>query len=190
MLSGRARPGACVVGSIDINIAVNDDSGEPRTIIIQTRSYSPSQPLHWCDALQVVIEPPGLSDSVSILRGLRARLERHHGVRVSDAALTAAVNLSDRYIPDRYAVSCGCILKTLVTVGAVVTRSCALVGTCFCLLHCSEGIEKGGVARQLILFLGLDMPPCTMSLYHASILYCHCTARTQVPAGQGSRSGR
>jgi len=51
---------------------------------------------------QVNIDPPSSADTVSILRGLRARLERHHGVRISDSALSAAATLSDRYITDRY----------------------------------------------------------------------------------------
>ncbi|KAF5842390.1 P-loop containing nucleoside triphosphate hydrolase protein, partial [Dunaliella salina] len=50
---------------------------------------------------QVNIDPPSATDTVSILRGLRARLERHHGVRISDSALSAAATLSDRYITDR-----------------------------------------------------------------------------------------
>ncbi|KAL6756139.1 P-loop containing nucleoside triphosphate hydrolase protein [Haematococcus lacustris] len=51
---------------------------------------------------QVVVEPPSVSDTISILRGLRAKLESHHTVRIADAALIAAVTLSDRYITDRY----------------------------------------------------------------------------------------
>ncbi|MEE8558336.1 MAG: ATP-dependent chaperone ClpB [Myxococcota bacterium] len=50
----------------------------------------------------VVVEPPSVEDSISILRGLRERFEVHHGVRIKDAALVAAAVLSDRYISDRF----------------------------------------------------------------------------------------
>jgi ATP-dependent Clp protease ATP-binding subunit ClpA len=43
-----------------------------------------------------------VSQTVSILRGLRMRYEKHHSVRISDKALVAAATLSDRYIPDRF----------------------------------------------------------------------------------------
>ncbi len=52
--------------------------------------------------LPVVVEPPSVEDSVSILRGLRERFELHHGVRIQDGALVAAAMLSDRYISDRF----------------------------------------------------------------------------------------
>jgi len=50
----------------------------------------------------VVISEPGREDSISILRGLKERYEVHHGVRIKDSALVAAVNLSQRYITDRF----------------------------------------------------------------------------------------
>ena len=50
----------------------------------------------------VLVEPPSVEDTVSILRGLRERFEVHHGVRIQDAALVAAAQLSDRYITDRF----------------------------------------------------------------------------------------
>jgi ATP-dependent Clp protease ATP-binding subunit ClpB len=50
----------------------------------------------------VLIEPPSVEDTVSILRGLKERYEVHHGVRIQDAALIAAAVLSDRYITDRF----------------------------------------------------------------------------------------
>jgi ATP-dependent Clp protease ATP-binding subunit ClpB len=50
----------------------------------------------------VVVEPPSVEDAVSILRGLRERFELHHGVRIQDNALVAAVTLSNRYISDRF----------------------------------------------------------------------------------------
>ncbi|HYD29994.1 MAG TPA: AAA family ATPase, partial [Azospirillaceae bacterium] len=49
----------------------------------------------------VNVDEPSSEDAVSILRGLKAKYEVHHGVRIADAAIVAAVSLSDRYIADR-----------------------------------------------------------------------------------------
>ena len=51
---------------------------------------------------QVFVNEPSPEDAISILRGLKERYERHHGVRIKDAALVEAVALSNRYIPDRF----------------------------------------------------------------------------------------
>lgn len=50
----------------------------------------------------VLVEEPSIQDSISILRGLRERYERHHGVKISDEALVSAVELSHKYITERY----------------------------------------------------------------------------------------
>jgi ATP-dependent Clp protease ATP-binding subunit ClpB len=50
----------------------------------------------------IMVDEPSVEDAVSILRGLRERLEVFHGVRISDGALVAAVTLSHRYISDRF----------------------------------------------------------------------------------------
>ena len=50
----------------------------------------------------VLVEPPSVEDTVSILRGLKDRYEVHHGVRIKDTALVAAAVLSNRYIADRF----------------------------------------------------------------------------------------
>ncbi len=50
----------------------------------------------------VMVDEPSLEDSVAILRGLRERYESHHKLKISDEAIEAAVNLSARYISDRY----------------------------------------------------------------------------------------
>ena len=50
----------------------------------------------------VMVNPPSVEDTISILRGLKERYEVHHGVRIQDAALIAAAALSDRYITDRF----------------------------------------------------------------------------------------
>jgi ATP-dependent Clp protease ATP-binding subunit ClpB len=50
----------------------------------------------------VMVDEPSVEDAVSILRGLRERLEVFHGVKIADNALVAAVVLSHRYISDRF----------------------------------------------------------------------------------------
>src|SRR5579871_2301924 len=50
----------------------------------------------------VTVDEPSVEDAVSILRGLRERLEVFHGVKIADGALVAAVTLSHRYISDRF----------------------------------------------------------------------------------------
>ncbi len=50
----------------------------------------------------VFVAEPGVVESVSILRGLKEKYELHHGVRITDSALVAAANLSNRYITDRF----------------------------------------------------------------------------------------
>ena len=50
----------------------------------------------------VLVDEPSVEDAISILRGLRERLEVFHGVKIQDGALVAAVTLSHRYISDRF----------------------------------------------------------------------------------------
>ncbi|MFR9773408.1 ATP-dependent chaperone ClpB [Nocardia sp. SC052] len=50
----------------------------------------------------VLVDEPSVEDAISILRGLRERLEVFHGVKIKDGALVAAVTLSHRYITDRF----------------------------------------------------------------------------------------
>src|SRR6476660_3470997 len=51
---------------------------------------------------KVMIEEPTVEDAISILRGLKDRYETHHHVRIKDEAVVAAVELSHRYITDRF----------------------------------------------------------------------------------------
>jgi len=51
---------------------------------------------------QVLVEPPSVLATIAILRGLKERYELYHGVRISDAALVQAAQLSDRYITGRF----------------------------------------------------------------------------------------
>jgi ATP-dependent Clp protease ATP-binding subunit ClpB len=50
----------------------------------------------------VLVGEPSVEDTLSILRGIKDKYEKHHGVRITDGALVAAAQLSDRYINDRF----------------------------------------------------------------------------------------
>jgi len=51
---------------------------------------------------KVIIDEPNVEDAISILRGLKDRYEAHHHVRIKDEAIIAAVELSNRYVTDRF----------------------------------------------------------------------------------------
>lgn len=50
----------------------------------------------------VMVGEPSVEDTIAILRGLKEKYEIHHGVRVTDSAIVAAAELSNRYISDRF----------------------------------------------------------------------------------------
>jgi ATP-dependent Clp protease ATP-binding subunit ClpB len=50
----------------------------------------------------VMVDEPSVEDSISILRGIKDKYELHHGVRIKDDAVIASVELSSRYISDRF----------------------------------------------------------------------------------------
>ncbi len=50
----------------------------------------------------VFVDEPSVEETISILRGLKEKYELHHGVRITDAAIVAAAQLSNRYISDRF----------------------------------------------------------------------------------------
>ncbi len=51
---------------------------------------------------KVLVSEPTVLDTISILRGIKERFESHHGVHITDAAIVAAANMSNRYITDRF----------------------------------------------------------------------------------------
>ncbi len=51
---------------------------------------------------KILVNPPTVLDTITILRGLKPKLEVYHGVNIKDKALIAAASLSDRYITDRF----------------------------------------------------------------------------------------
>ena len=50
----------------------------------------------------VYVDEPSVEDTISILRGIKEKYELHHGVRITDGAIVAAAQLSERYISDRF----------------------------------------------------------------------------------------
>ncbi len=50
----------------------------------------------------VFVDEPSVEDTISILRGIKEKYELHHGVRITDGAIVAAAQLSERYITDRF----------------------------------------------------------------------------------------
>lgn len=50
----------------------------------------------------ILVEEPSVSDTIEILQGLKAKYEAHHGVVITDEAISSAVILSDRYVADRF----------------------------------------------------------------------------------------
>lgn len=50
----------------------------------------------------VMVEEPSVEDAITIMRGLKEKYEVHHGIRITDSALVAAVKLSHRYITNRF----------------------------------------------------------------------------------------
>ena len=51
---------------------------------------------------KIIINQPSINDTIKILHGIKTKYEKHHNVSISDNAIEACVNLSDRYITDRY----------------------------------------------------------------------------------------
>jgi len=72
------------------------------TTLDEYRQYVEKDPAFERRFQPVQVGEPTVPDTVSILRGLRERYESHHGVRIQDAALVAAAELSSRYIADRF----------------------------------------------------------------------------------------
>ncbi len=72
------------------------------TTLDEYRQYLEKDPALERRFQPVLVEPPDVEATVSILRGLKERYEVYHGVRIQDNALVAAAGLSHRYIADRF----------------------------------------------------------------------------------------
>ncbi|KAJ4902968.1 Chaperone protein ClpB4 [Raphanus sativus] len=100
--------GACEGDSMDASNILKPmlARGELRcigaTTLTEYRKYIEKDPALERRFQQVFCGPPSVEDTVSILRGLRQRYEKHHGVKISDSSLVSAAVLSDRYITERF----------------------------------------------------------------------------------------
>ncbi|MCF6238865.1 MAG: AAA family ATPase, partial [Candidatus Marinimicrobia bacterium] len=72
------------------------------TTLDEYRQYLEKDPALERRFQPVMVEPPDVEATISILRGLKERFEVYHGVRIQDNALVAAAELSHRYIADRF----------------------------------------------------------------------------------------
>lgn len=72
------------------------------TTLDEYRQYIEKDPALARRFQPVYVDEPTVDDTISIMRGLKEKYEGHHGVRIADAALVAAVKLSNRYITDRF----------------------------------------------------------------------------------------
>lgn len=72
------------------------------TTIREYRAYIEKDPALERRFQPVYVDEPTPENSIAILRGIKEKYEVHHGIKISDDAIIAAVNLSVRYIPDRF----------------------------------------------------------------------------------------
>jgi len=72
------------------------------TTLDEYRKYIEKDPALERRFQPVFVGEPDIEDTISILRGLKEKYEVHHGVRITDGAIVAAAQLSDRYISDRF----------------------------------------------------------------------------------------
>ncbi len=72
------------------------------TTLDEYRKYIEKDPALERRFQPVMVPQPSVEDTITILRGLKPRYETHHGVRIQDSAIVAAVTLSNRYITDRF----------------------------------------------------------------------------------------
>ena len=72
------------------------------TTLNEYRQYIEKDPALERRFQPVLVNEPTVEDTIAILRGLKEKYEIHHGVRITDAAIVAAAELSNRYISDRF----------------------------------------------------------------------------------------
>ena len=72
------------------------------TTVREYRQYIERDPALERRFQPIYIDEPTVEDSIAILRGIKEKYETHHGIKISDDAVIAAVTLSVRYISDRY----------------------------------------------------------------------------------------
>ncbi len=100
--AGRAEGGADAANLLKPALARGDLRCIGATTLDEYRQYIEKDAALERRFQPVQVGEPSVEDSIAILRGLKARYEAHHGVKIKDSALVAAANLSHRYIADRF----------------------------------------------------------------------------------------
>ena len=108
----------------------------------------------------VLVEEPGLEDTVSILRGLKERYEVHHGVRISDQAIVAAATLANRYLQHRKVRAAVALARLYCCCWSRHPTAAALVWLC---LHgrCAGSLHPCIATVEGILFVDLCAVHCS-----------------------------
>lgn len=94
-------------GAIDAADMLKPALGRGELKIIGATTYAEYKKIEKDSALErrftaVKINEPTTDEAIAILRGLRKNFEKHHGILISDSAIKAAVELSERYIPEKH----------------------------------------------------------------------------------------
>ena len=94
-------------GAIDAADMLKPALGRGELRIIGATTYAEYKKIEKDSALErrftaVKINEPTTDEAIAILRGLREKFEKHHGILISDSAIKAAVELSERYIPEKH----------------------------------------------------------------------------------------
>jgi ATP-dependent Clp protease ATP-binding subunit ClpB len=72
------------------------------TTLNEYRKYIEKDPALERRFQPVMVDEPSREDTIAIMRGIKTNYENHHGVKISDAAVVASVDLSMKYIADRF----------------------------------------------------------------------------------------
>jgi ATP-dependent Clp protease ATP-binding subunit ClpB len=100
--AGAAQGSVDAANMLKPALAKGDLRAIGATTIDEYRKYIEKDPALERRFQPVLVDEPGVEDTISILRGLQERYEVHHGVRITDGAIVAAAQLSHRYIADRF----------------------------------------------------------------------------------------
>ena len=126
----------------------------------------------------IVVDPPTVEDSISILRGLRERYELHHGVTIQDGALVAAAVLSDRYISDRFLPD-----KAI----DLVDEACAMIRTEIDSMPAASGSSRCARSWPTIATRPTPCGPSGKTRKRVCTRHVHCASRSTRFAPRSSR---
>jgi ATP-dependent Clp protease ATP-binding subunit ClpB len=100
--AGKAEGGSDAANLLKPALARGDLRCIGATTLDEYRKYIEKDPALERRFQPVFVGEPSVDDTIAILRGLKARYEAHHNVKIKDSALVAAAKLADRYITDRF----------------------------------------------------------------------------------------